>query len=117
MNSFIEPIYEGDLAGNMISFNSGELLCAAGIYDTWVNKASGEVIESFAVITAEPSEFVRQTGHDRQPVFLDKTAALEWTHLTGAAEDMRSFLKEKAIVPTLTTSIERPLKSGWEKRK
>lgn len=117
MNSFIEPIYEGEMAGNMVSFNSNELLCAAGIYDTWVNKDSGEVIESFAVITSEPCDYVRHIGHDRQPVFLNKASAIEWTHLTGNAEDMRHFLKEKAIVPQLTTAVERPLKSGWEKRK
>jgi len=117
MNSFIEPIYEGSLAGNMVSFNSDSLLCAAGIFDSWTNRATGEVIESFAVITSEPCAFVREVGHDRQPVFLAKDDALEWASLSGPPEKLVSFLHEKAVVPRLTTSIERPLKAGWEKRR
>lgn len=116
MSSFIEPIYEGELAGNMVAFSSDNLLCAAGIYDTWVNRASGEVVESFAVITSEPCEFVRKAGHDRQPIFLNKSDALEWTSLKGSSTSMVNFLKERAVVPDLTTSVERPLKAGWEKR-
>lgn len=116
MSSFIEPIYEGPLAGNMVSFDAEELLCAAGVYDTWVNKETGEVVESFAIITSEPCDFVRDVGHDRQPVFLKREDAVRWTSLAGDVDTFQNFLKEKAIVPRLSTHIERPLKAGWQKR-
>jgi putative SOS response-associated peptidase YedK len=117
MSSFIEPIYEGRLAGNMVEFQSSALMCAAGIYDSWTDRNTGEVIESFAVITAEPCDYVREIGHDRQPVFLNREDALAWTNLEGGAKQFTSFLTERAVVPQLTAEIERPLKSGWEKRK
>jgi putative SOS response-associated peptidase YedK len=49
----------------------------AGIWDRWRNKASGDVIESFAVLTCaanEQLEFV----HKRQPVMLSMGDAHRW---------------------------------------
>lgn len=117
MTSFIEPIYEGKLAGHMVAFEGEEVLCAAGVYDTWVNKDTGEVVESFAVITSEPGPFVQEVGHDRQPVFLTKADAMEWAQLKGDGDTLKSFLESKAKHPKLSTRIERPLKAGWEKKK
>lgn len=117
MSSFIEPIYEGQLAENMVEFQSSALMCAAGIYDSWTDRRTGEVIESFAVITAEPCDFVRETGHDRQPVFLSREDAVQWTQMKGDPEQFKAFLTERAVVPQLSAAIERPLKAGWEKRK
>lgn len=115
ITSFIEPIYEGNLAGNMVAFEAKDILCAAGIYDVWVNKQSGEIIESFAIITSEPCDFVRETGHDRQPVFLDVNSAKEWTHLEGDPAALLTFLNTRAVVPELTTSVHRPLKNKQPK--
>lgn len=117
ISNFIEPIYEGKLAGNMVNFNGQDLLMAAGIFDTWVNKETGEIVESYAIITSEPCPFVKEAGHDRQPIFLSKEAALKWMTLEGDAQTLLHFLNQNAIVPSLTTSVNRPLKPGWEKRK
>ena len=116
MDAFIEPIYDGELGGNMISFESETLMYAAGIYDTWINKKTGEVLESFAIITSEPSPFVRSIGHDRQPVFLDLESAKKWTNLTGKASEMQDFLVKHSLTPSLRTSIDRPLKSAKKKK-
>jgi putative SOS response-associated peptidase YedK len=116
MNSFVEPIYEGKLAGNMIAFDADQLMYAAAIYDTWTNKKTGEVIDSFSIITSEPSAFVKKIGHDRQPIFLPLKKAIEWETLEGPPEKLKTFLKESAETPALETSVDRPLKSGWQKR-
>lgn len=117
MDAFIEPIYDGELGGNMISFESESLMFAAGIYDTWINKKTGEVLESFAIITSEPSPFVRSIGHDRQPVFLDLKSAKKWTTLAGKATEMQDFLVQHSLTPSLKTVIDRPLKSAKKKTK
>lgn len=117
MTSFIEPIYEGELAGNMVAFESSEIMAAAGIFDSWVNRETGEVIESFAIITSEPSDFVRGVGHDRQPVFLNLSSSVAWTRLAGPAPELLKFLQSQANEPHLVTVVDRPLKPGWEKRK
>lgn len=45
------------------------LLTAAGLWDQWKNKETGERIKSCTMIISEPNEFVAEV-HDRMPVLL-----------------------------------------------
>lgn len=49
----------------------------AGIFDTWLDKESGETIESCAIITTEANELVAPI-HDRMPVYLHEEEYDEW---------------------------------------
>jgi putative SOS response-associated peptidase YedK len=44
---------------------------------------TGEVIDSFAIVTTEPDEFIKKTGHDRSPLFLPEA---QWSHWLAAAD-------------------------------
>ena len=118
MTSFTEPIYENDMAGNMVAFTAQLPLFSASIWEEWTDKKSGEVITSFSVITSEPLALVRRTGHDRSPVFLEAKNALSWLQPTGSSpEEFSSFLLKARFEPSITTSIDRPMRPGWEKRR
>lgn len=120
MTGFIEPIYVGSFAGNMLEFHppAPVLLYAAGIWDEWVDKKSGEVIKSFSIITHEPIPFVLENGHDRSPVFLKPEDADRWLRSEGEAPPaLKEFLLDVRYEPELRPEISRPMKSGWEKRK
>jgi putative SOS response-associated peptidase YedK len=80
MHQFIEPIHEGPWSPNWVGFSgkSPGLLWAAGLHAEWVDRESGEIVESFAILTSEPHPFVREVGHDRQPVFLQTQAVSAW---------------------------------------
>ncbi len=116
MDAFIEPIYEGDLAGNMVRFDAEDLMYAAGIYDTWIDKKTGEVLGSFAIITSDPSPFVKSIGHDRQPVFLDLAAAQKWNSLKGSAKELKEFLTRHSLTPSFKASVDRVIKSYKKKQ-
>lgn len=120
MSSFIEPIYVHEYAGNMVNFErkDHQPLVAAGIYDHWVDKETGEVIDSFAMITSPALDFVKKIGHDRSPLFLPATAFAKW--LTPAKQNpqqLLAFLKDHRLNPPLTVKNDRAMKPGWEKRK
>lgn len=120
LTDFIEPIYEGEYAGNMVAFHNkdGGMLYAAGVWDEWTNKQTGEVLRTFAIITFDPPPFVAQIGHDRCPVFLNEETGAEW--LSNAGEPvptLKTFLFERNFVPDLQVEISRPMRPGWEKRK
>jgi putative SOS response-associated peptidase YedK len=104
----------------MVSFHTkkNDLLVAAGIWDEWVNKETGEVLESFAILTDEASPFVSETGHDRQPVFVDDQTANLWLRKTfdNPLQSVETLRKGKVQLD-LGVEIDRPLKAGWEKRK
>ncbi len=116
---FIEPIYIKKYAGNMVQFflKSQGLLAAAGIYDIWANKETGEVLESFSILTDAPPPFVADIGHDRCPIFLKESAFGEW--LSEGKKDPKTLLqllqKNRADLD-LDVKIDRPLAKGWEKR-
>jgi len=119
ISSFIEPIYTGEWAGNMIAFTEAneELMVAAGIYDTWMNPATGELKESFAIITKDPPDFIAKMGHDRCPVFLTPEHFHKW--MDFEKEDTRKtfeYLTNLPIELQWKVSIDRPLAKGWQKR-
>lgn len=119
MTDFIEPIYEGEHAGHMVGFRQrpDEFLCAAGIWEEWTNRDTGEIIESFSIITADPPPFIAEIGHDRCPVFLNLDSGKEWLKLSAAPAEMIGFLNDNRMETEFTVERVRAMRPGWEKRK
>jgi putative SOS response-associated peptidase YedK len=115
LKGFIEPIYEGSHKGNMVVFRakSSHLLSAAGIWDCWHDKETGDKVESFAIVTKTPNEFVRKSGHDRMPIFLREEYFTQW--LAGGkreAKELYNILEEgHQFELDLEVEVDRPLKS------
>ena len=54
------------------------VLVSPVIYDIWVASDNSQGFASFAVITREPFQDVKQAGHDRSPIVLGPEAVDEW---------------------------------------
>lgn len=63
----------------------------AGIWDRWVDRDSGESLDSFAVITA-PAHDGLAFVHDRQPVMLSMAGARAWLDPEAAPEALAALL-------------------------
>ena len=54
----------------------------AGIWDCWMNKDTGEILETYAIITTKANELLNPEHgpklHDRMPVILTKTDYEQW---------------------------------------
>jgi putative SOS response-associated peptidase YedK len=50
----------------------------AGIWDTWGDPATGEIIHSFAIITTVANELLQKVPHHRSPVILEKSMEQKW---------------------------------------
>jgi len=76
MDSFLEYVPGGEGGKRLVRFHrrDGGLLVAAGLFALW-RAPSGDPLPTFTMITREPSAFIRETGHDRSPFFLDSR---EW---------------------------------------
>lgn len=119
LTDFIEPIYTGEHAGYMVAFHQaeGRWLYAAGIWEEWANKETGEIIESFSVVTGEPPEFIAEVGHDRCPIFLDETHLKIWLRAEDhTAPEWLKFLKSSQSQSDFAVERYRAMKSGWERR-
>jgi putative SOS response-associated peptidase YedK len=74
----------------------------AGIWDEWVNKETGEIIQSFAIITTPANSLLRRIPHHRSPLILSPSDEQRWLkaeHLNEVtamleiplAEDMNAY--------------------------
>ena len=65
------------------------VIAFAGLWERWTNKASGEVIDSFTIVTCEPNQIVR-LRNDRVPVILKVVDYEAW--LTGSPADAAELM-------------------------
>jgi putative SOS response-associated peptidase YedK len=120
MTDFIEPIYEGEHAGFMVGFHnkSGDVMFAAGIWDQWVNKETGEVFDSFAIITGDPIPFVAEMKHDRTPIYLAQKAWKSWLEpVKKNPVELKKLICSNVEPVELEVFHDRAMKPGWQKRK
>lgn len=121
MSTFIEPSYSGAFAGYMVGYSSlkDQPILAAAIWDEWVSTDKKEIIRSFAILTDEPYPTVMQSGHDRSPIFLNESGQARWLDNSAAMTPSRWIdrLREDRIDPGFEVTIDRPLASGWQKRR
>jgi putative SOS response-associated peptidase YedK len=54
----------------LIGFKDGRTFSFAGLWESWRDKASGEKVETYTIITGQPNE-VAALIHSRMPVIVD----------------------------------------------
>ncbi len=90
----------------------------AGIWDTWVNEQSGEVIDSFAVITTVANDLMQRIGHHRSPVIIQKEREREWLSPDLSIDELGSFLHpypaERMNAYPIGSAIKSPAQRGME---
>ncbi|MFM1933054.1 MAG: hypothetical protein RL226_2357 [Bacteroidota bacterium] len=64
----------------------------AGIWDEWVNKETGAVVHSFAIITTVANDLMLRIGHHRSPVILKREQEQDWINPELALSDVTSML-------------------------
>lgn len=74
-----------------IKLKKRELFAMAGIYDSYTDKDTGEVIASYSIITTEPNKIMTPI-HNRMPVILDADEEKHWLNETTDAGDLIPLL-------------------------
>lgn len=119
MTSAIESSYFGKSAGKIVGFHrkDNEVFYATGLWNEWINKESGEVHDTFTLITDDPYQFFFDHGHDRSVFVIKPEAYNKW--LTGknmSAEQRFDFLRENRVSLEWDVTTDREMKEGWSKR-
>ena len=60
-----------------IALNDGSLFAFAGLWDTWKDKATGQALNTYTVITTDPNELMEPL-HNRMPVILQRRDYDRW---------------------------------------
>ena len=69
-----------------------KIFWAAGLFDIWKGQDPTNNIISFALITQEPNDYIREVGHDRCPIIINESESKEWIQITNPKQAL-SFLR------------------------
>lgn len=77
---------------------SSDYFAFAGLYDEWTNKATGEVVKSFSIITTGPNRQMEKIHNKRprQPVILNREDYAFWIDPDARPED---YLDQNIFTP------------------
>ncbi|MFD3003099.1 SOS response-associated peptidase [Pontibacter toksunensis] len=75
-----------------ILLKNDELFSFAGLWDEWLDRNTGEVLHTYAIITTDANNLVKPI-HDRMPVILSPEAEKLWLDEHETQEDLLSLLK------------------------
>ena len=85
----------------------------AGLYDTWLDEETGELIRSFVIITSPANELIQKLPHDRAPVILHRKQEKAWldtsTPLTEIITMLQPFPAEFMNAYPIAPTIKNPL--------
>lgn len=74
-----------------ITLKSGEPFAFAGLWETWKDRDSGELLRTFTIITTTPNDLMVPI-HDRMPVILLPEAEKAWLDDAAGPESWRELL-------------------------
>lgn len=75
-----------------VSLKSKEPFAMAGLWEHWVNPKSGEIQETFTIVTTAANERIRPI-HERMPAFLTEETEKIWLDNTKSVDDWLAVLK------------------------
>lgn len=87
----------------------------AGIWDKWVNKETGEVRESYSLITTTANELIQKLPHHRSPVILSESQERQWLKdipLNQVTGMLNPYPSEKMNAYPISTEIKHPAANG-----
>lgn len=118
MTGFIEPIYTGKHAGEMVEFEDKvqDMIFAAGIYEVSSDFKTGKPYKGFSIIMDQPDRVVREVGHHRTPVFLTQSSFEEWLSSDLEADGAMQLLNKCRQPLDLKVKTDRKMAKGWERR-
>ncbi len=119
MNAAIESSYFGKSAGHIIKFKqkNNEVYYVAGLWNQYVDKSTGEIHDTFTLITDDPYKFFYEHGHDRSVIVLEESSHERWL-LDNKMQVKNRFemLRNERTSLDWGVEIDRPMKEGWQKR-
>jgi putative SOS response-associated peptidase YedK len=91
-----------------ITVHNVGIIAFAGLWERWKDKATGEVIDSFTIITCEANELIGKV-HERMPVILKEADYQTW--LTGTAKEAKAMMQpypaDEMLTHFVSTKVNR----------
>jgi len=96
----IDGFYEWKTVGknkypHFIYLKNNEPFALGGIYNDWVNKSTGEIINTFSIITTEANPLMADIHNTkkRMPLILDRESEKKWVDPELNETEVRNYMK------------------------
>lgn len=78
---------------HLIQMKDHQLFCFAGIYSSWIDKDSGELINSFSILTTDANPMLEKIHNlkKRMPVIIPPALYKKWLSPNLSNDDIQSF--------------------------
>ena len=78
-----------------IKLKNEEIFSMGGIYDEWVDKETGEIFNTFSIITTEANPLMAKVHNvkKRMPLILNRETEKEWLYPSLKPEDIKALMK------------------------
>ncbi|EFI33118.1 protein of unknown function DUF159 [Desulfonatronospira thiodismutans ASO3-1] len=99
-----------------ISVSGTNIFAMAGIWETWEDKSSGEVIDSCAIVTTEAQGAVKEI-HDRMPVTIDRSGYKNWLDpMVQTRDQLKIYQLDHSLITVWPVSpkVNNPRNNGPE---
>ncbi|NCF53259.1 MAG: SOS response-associated peptidase [Bacteroidetes bacterium] len=118
-DGFIEGPQKERLSKPYIIYKrDGAPFAFAGLYDTWVNPDTGEMVDSFAIITTVSNKITAAIDHHRSPVILNEEDESIWldptTPLAEVTDLLYPYPAEELNAYPISAAIKNPRSNGPE---
>jgi len=96
----------------------GSPFAFAGIYDTWISPDTGEVVDTFAIITTVSNKLTAAIDHHRSPVILHEEDESMWLDASAPLAEVTDVLTpypaEELNAYPISSAIKNPRSTGPE---
>jgi putative SOS response-associated peptidase YedK len=82
----------------------------AGIWDSWVDKESGEIVHSCAIITTTPNDLLMRIPHHRSPVILSRAEEARWLDSSLPLAEVTALLRPYSDADMNAYPIDKAIK-------
>lgn len=100
-----------------IGLKGDDLFAFAGLWDSWIDKVTGEIIHSFTIITTSANELVAPI-HDRMPVILERDDEQKWIGRNISHDEivkmLASYPKDKMKAYPVSEKVNSPKNDSEE---
>ena len=86
-----------------IGIQNHELFAFGGLWSNWTNNETGEIIETFSIVTAEANELMAEIHNTkkRMPLILQPSQVNEWLNVPGNVHHLSDITQQQILEATL----------------
>ncbi len=94
-DAFVEGSTKHRLSDPYLVYRGGKKrpFAMAGIWDEWIDKSTGEVTRSFAILTTAPTPLMQKIPHHRSPLVLTEETERQWIDQDASLDQITALLQ------------------------